>query len=132
MLLVGKGDKLKQFKKIVKKNKIADNVTFIGVINNVNEILQVMDIFLMPSRFEGLPFAALEAQASGVKTIVSDKITDEVVVTKNIIRLPLKTKNWVLKILDMDDFEERKVDLLSDATNFMKSNSKGQYNEIIN
>ena len=44
---------------------------------SVNELMQAMDIFILPSRFEGLPIVAIEAQVSGLKVIISDRISKE-------------------------------------------------------
>ena len=63
---------------------------FMGNVNNVNEMYQAMDVFLLPSLFEGLPVVGIEAQASGLKCVMSDTITNEVVITKNIKFLNLK------------------------------------------
>lgn len=131
LLLIGKGDNLEKIKKIIDKNNFTQHVTFLGVVNNVEEILQAMDVFLLPSKFEGLPFAALEAQASGVSTIISDTITDEVVITDNITRIPLNKERWEYEILNIKYSEERKFALLSNARNFMYQNSKEQYIKII-
>lgn len=57
---------------------VDENVTFLGVSNCVEKWLQAMDIFLMPSKSEGLPIAALEAQAAGLPCILSDRISEEV------------------------------------------------------
>ena len=43
-----------------------------GYIPNANELLNMMDIFIMPSLFEGLGIAAIEAQINGLPTILSD------------------------------------------------------------
>ncbi len=39
---------------------------------------QAFDLFLFPSRFEGLPGTVVEAQAAGLRCIISDRITKEV------------------------------------------------------
>ena len=43
--------------------------------NDVNELMQAMDVFLLPSRFEGLPVVLIEAQAAGLHCICSDRFT---------------------------------------------------------
>jgi len=45
--------------------RIQNNVIFTGSRSDVNRILQAMDLFVMPSFFEGLPVSLVEAQASG-------------------------------------------------------------------
>lgn len=131
LLLVGKGDDLEKIKEMVKKNNIEKNVTFLGVINNVENIMQAIDIFLLPSIIEGLPFVALEAQAAGIKTIMSNRITDEVMITNSIIRLPLNKEKWILEILNTNINYDRRIELLPNAENFMYKNSTWQYKKII-
>ena len=56
---------------------ISDRIIFTGVRTDVKEILACCDCFLMPSLFEGLPFSLIEAQAAGLRCIVSDVVTRE-------------------------------------------------------
>lgn len=56
---------------------VSDKIIFTGVRNDVKEILLCCDCFLMPSLFEGLPFSLIEAQAAGLRCIVSDVVTKE-------------------------------------------------------
>lgn len=52
---------------------IADRVTFTGVRHDVPRLLEAMDVFVMPSRFEGFPNAIIEAQAAGLPVVASDR-----------------------------------------------------------
>ena len=56
---------------------ISDRIIFTGVRTDVREILSCCDCFLMPSLFEGLPFSLVEAQAAGLRCLVSDVVTRE-------------------------------------------------------
>lgn len=56
---------------------LGDSMIFLGVRDDVPRLLQAMDVFVLPSRFEGLPIAAIEAQMSGLKTFFSERITEE-------------------------------------------------------
>lgn len=80
LVLVGKGNKA-PYVQLAKKLNISDNVIFLDVRNDVNELLQAADIFLFPSLYEGLPGAVLEAQAAGLPCIISENITNEVKIT---------------------------------------------------
>lgn len=77
LILCGEGEERVNIERQIKELGIQENVLLLGVIDNVNEILQAMDIFVMPSYFEGLPYALLEAQTAGLKCIVSDTISSE-------------------------------------------------------
>ena len=56
---------------------IQGNVSFLGNVNNVNEWMSALDVLLMPSLFEGLPFVLVEAQASGLPCVVSSTVSKE-------------------------------------------------------
>lgn len=99
LLLVGSGEREQEYKNIVCGNGLEDRVIFTGYRTDVSELLQVMDIFCLPSRFEGLPISLIEAQAAGLYCIVSQNVTEEVQITKTIIRLPLNAYEWIQQIL---------------------------------
>lgn len=61
-----------------------------------------MDIFILPSRFEGLPMCALEAQVSGLFTIVSNNVTEETECSSYFGRLPLNLDAWIEMIEKID------------------------------
>lgn len=74
LILIGTGELEDEIKKYVKDLNIEENVKFLGLIDNVYEYYQVMDLFILPSIFEGLPIVGIEAQASGLKCLFSDTI----------------------------------------------------------
>lgn len=78
LLFVGDGDSRNDVEDYAKKRGVYDKCIFYGNAANVVELLDAMDVYLMPSRFEGLPVSAVEAQANGLSCILSNKITDEV------------------------------------------------------
>ena len=57
---------------------VEKDVLFLGNHKNVEDYYQAFDLFLFPSRFEGLPGTVVEAQAAGLRCIISDRITGEV------------------------------------------------------
>lgn len=74
LVIVGSGNELQALRNISKNLNISEKVFFLGNRDNVNELLQGFDIFILPSIYEGFGMAAIEAQASGLPTIVSDKV----------------------------------------------------------
>lgn len=90
LMLLGDGELLEEMKQLAQKLGIEKSVMFMGNVKNVNEMYQIMDVFLLPSLFEGLPVVGIEAQTAGLKCFMSDTITDEVAVTKNVKFLNLK------------------------------------------
>lgn len=78
LILVGKGPLFEQIKREIKKLNINSDVLLLGKRNDVHELLQGMDIFVLPSFFEGLSVAGVEAQAAGLPCVISDTVTNEV------------------------------------------------------
>lgn len=78
-------------------NAIKDKVIFTGIRTDIHRILQAMDVFIMPSLFEGLPVALVEAQASGLPIVISDTISHDVKLTPDVTFLPLECNlsTWV-------------------------------------
>lgn len=63
------------------KHQMVNNVRFLGLRNDINELLQACDLFLFPSTREGLPVSVMEAQAAGLPVLLSDSVTKECIVT---------------------------------------------------
>ena len=80
---------------------LSENVKFLGLREDVSELLQAIDAFIFPSLYEGLPLTLIEAQASGVQIFKSDTITDEVEISDLIetISLNESAEIWADKIL---------------------------------
>lgn len=97
LLLVGDGSLHEEMDEFFKKAKLMDRVIYTGVVENVQDYFQAIDIFILPSLFEGLGIVAIEAQASGLKTLLSDKVPVEAFVTNLAYALPIDkgTKPWV-------------------------------------
>ena len=56
---------------------LSNAVLFIGNVSNVHDYLQAMDVFVFPSRFEGLGIVGIEAQANGMPVIASTNVPKE-------------------------------------------------------
>lgn len=56
-------------------------IYLMGSRKDVEQLYQAMDVFVLPSRYEGLPVVAVEAQAAGLPCVLSDQITDEIVLS---------------------------------------------------
>lgn len=102
LLLIGNGRFFNEIKEKVKRLKLENNVKFLGETNEVPELLQAMDIFVFPSKHEGLPGVLLEAKLSGMPIYASDVITDEVDICDDIefISLDEIPSVWANKIYE--------------------------------
>jgi len=76
--IVGFGPYENQLKKKVRELHLDNKVYFYKRDANVPELLSIVDLFLLPSLWEGFPVAALEAQAANVPIFISDTVTKEV------------------------------------------------------
>lgn len=81
LILVGDGTFEVKIKNLCQDFKIADNVIFAGLQAEVGPYLSAMDVFFFPSLWEGLPVSVVEAQASGLRCLLSDTITKDVELT---------------------------------------------------
>lgn len=108
LILVGSGNEESAIKEYVDRKQINDNVMFLGTRNDVNEIMQVFDVLLFPSLYEGLPLTLVEAQASGLLCFISDNISKQCIITNNVRTISLKcaAKEWATIILkESSEFE---------------------------
>ncbi|MBR5598258.1 MAG: glycosyltransferase [Lachnospiraceae bacterium] len=101
LVLLGDGELLPEVKRKVKELKLENDVLFLGHRDDIYNWYSAMDIFCLPSRFEGLPLSMIEAQASGVCCIASSEITEEVKICDNVSFLPLEQCKWKEKIMSL-------------------------------
>lgn len=104
LLLVGGGEGMPKIQAKAQELGIAERVRFLGVRSDVADLMQAMDVFVFPSFYEGLPVTMVEAQASGLPCIISDKVPPECILTDglvNIMPLSASPEAWAEKILAM-------------------------------
>lgn len=88
-------------KEKINKLKLENNILFLGMRRDVSELMQGMDCFVFPSRYEGLPLVGIEAQAAGLDCFFSGNITRELKITSLAHFIPLETSSeeWAHNIL---------------------------------
>lgn len=101
LLLIGKGEDEIKIREKVHILHLDGSVSFLIDRDDVDQLYQVMDIFVMPSLFEGLPVVGVEAQANGLPCIISDKISREIVLSEcvRMLRLEDGIDKWKESIL---------------------------------
>ncbi len=130
LMLVGEGDLKQKIINKVDKLGLADSVIFLGSRPDVNELMQAMDIFVFPSRYEGLGIALIEAQAAGLKCLTTkDVIPSSVDITgkvnfidlqlghniwANRVIIPGTTNNHNIEIINSNYSINKQVDMLTD------------------
>ncbi len=102
LMLIGVGAGFDAIRAKAESLGIADRVLFLGKRSDVAELYQAMDVFVLPSHYEGVGIVLVEAQSSGVKCISSSSSSmPENVITDNIIDLPFKISLWRDSILEI-------------------------------
>ena len=101
LLLAGDGDLEERIRAKVESLGLVDCVQFLGVRSDIDDILLVSDVFLFPSLYEGLPVTLVEAQASGIKCVISDAVPSDCLITRNIDIVPLEATlgDWANAVL---------------------------------
>lgn len=119
LILLGDGHFKERIIAKVKSLCLENYVIFTGSVSNTNDFYQAFDVFVMPSRWEGLPVTSIEAQASDLPCVFSDTITDEVNIlpTNQFLSLKLPISEWSNKILNAIYNHTSRVDRYKEITN---------------
>lgn len=130
LFLVGKGKLEQQIRTKAWELGILDSVIFAGVRSDVPHLLSAMDVFVMPSFYEGMPNTVIEAQATGLPCIIADTITREANITGLVEYLQLNNADlWADRVLSAirddridtkDSFIANKYDIESVVDEFVK------------
>lgn len=84
LVLVGNGSLESDITKKARNIGVLNKVIFLGARSDVNCLLQMFDVLVMPSLFEGLPFSGIEAQAAGLPLVISKNVDHQIAITKNV------------------------------------------------
>ena len=102
LMLVGDGELKKDIQKNVQEMGLEKNVIFAGIRSDMPYIYSAIDVFVLPSLYEGMPNALIEAQACGLPCISSNSVTLESNISESVAYLSLKatTQEWVDSLLE--------------------------------
>ncbi len=119
LLLVGEGELLEEIKSKVEALGIKKSVIFTGARNDVNKLYSVMDVFCLPSFYEGMPVVAWEAQANGLFCVLSNNISKEAKMNENchFLGLVQGAKIW---IKELSHFRQRTEKWVSGIQEYAK------------
>ena len=118
LMLLGDGSLKQEMQELAKQKNLQDKVLFLGNRKNVSDYFQAMDYFVFPSLFEGLPGTVVEAQAAGLKCLIANTITGEVVFSDMVKRMSLEktAKDWANYVLDTKEYtRENTLQVIEDA-----------------
>lgn len=96
LFLVGDGVMRQEVEALVDELNLRDHVVFAGLRTDIPDMLQVMDFFVFPSIWEGMPLSVLEALSSGLTCFISDHITKDIMIGPNIYSLKIEStpREW--------------------------------------
>lgn len=101
LVLIGDGEDRIEIEKKISQLGMDEAVLLLGSKSNVYDYYSMMDLFVLPSRFEGLPVVAVEAQVNGLTCFLSDRITREICITEHTALIGIENvQNWVTAIRD--------------------------------
>ena len=110
LLLVGDGSLKEQIVAKIRKYGLDSSVVLAGVRSDMPALYSAMDVFAFPSLYEGMPNTVIEAQACGLKCVISDHITKEADVTGNVSYLPIKENDIQLWIDEIAECKNKAID----------------------
>ncbi len=110
LLLVGEGSEKDRLTETIRRKNLEGHCLILEHRTDMPEIYRAMDVFVLPSRYEGFPLVALEAQAAGLLTCLSDAVTDEAVVSDHAYKTSLNESAdcWAEFILEKHREQEEK------------------------
>lgn len=97
LVLLGDGELFNEIQELSHDLNVP-NIIFLGAKSNPSEYYSMFDVFILPSLYEGLGIVALEAQINGLPVIISDRVSNDVILSENITQLPLSLDSWVQNI----------------------------------
>lgn len=101
LMLFGRGEMEPEMRALARELGIESKVLFMGSSDRIQDYLCAMDVFALPSLFEGLGIVNIEAQASGLPCVVSDAVPREARVTEFLRFVPLNRspEQWADELL---------------------------------
>lgn len=136
LLLIGNGPLKNDLEKKIKKLSLQENVILIPETSLANEYYSAMDVFLLPSLFEGFGMVLLEAQICGLKCFASKSVVPKMVnITGEVdfISLERTPEEWARKILECKNVERYdKIEQIKQAGFDIKEISKMLENIYLN
>lgn len=109
LILIGDGPTFSELKDFVRIKGLEKRVIFTGVKNDIQAFYSAMDLFVLPSVFEGLGLALIEAQIMGLKCFASqDRVPEITNFSEQVtyLKLEMGSKNWANEISKIQNFEK--------------------------
>lgn len=101
---LGEGELRAEIEHKIKELHLEERVILTGIRNDVENFMSCMDVLIFPSFFEGLPLTLIEAQIAALPAIISDTITQEVIVTEGLVTMSSieeSPESWAKKAVQL-------------------------------
>ncbi len=108
LLLIGDGKEKKKICRLIKEQELREDVTILSSKAEIENYYQMMDCFLLPSLFEGVPLVGVEAQFNGLPCIFSEQVTREIA-SKQVQYIGLEKKEKWIEAIQKCEGKERKI-----------------------
>ena len=104
LIIIGNGPLKHQIEKKTVLSGIKDKIIFIDHTFEIEKYMFASDLFVLPSLYEGLGIAAIEAQAAGLPTVISDGVPQDTVISDLVLSIPLEAPAdiWAEKIMKIE------------------------------
>ena len=127
LVLIGKGPEMEKSKELCHSLGITDAVHFLGARPDIPDLMQAMDVFVLPSLFEGLPVTMVEAQSAGLPFLISEGVPKECMLTEDGCCMSLSDppSQWADRILTYKDLLRRDTSALLRSSGYdIETNAK--------
>lgn len=101
---LGEGDLRPQIEEKIRQLKLEGKVILTGIRHDAQDFMSAMDVLIFPSFFEGLPLTLIEAQIAALPAVISDTITQDVIITNGLVHMESiqkKPKDWAKKAIEI-------------------------------
>ncbi len=133
LLTIGGGDLKENFLKEIKKLNLTDSYIDVGIVNDTSLYYNIMDVFLLPSFFEGVPVVAVESQSNGLETLLSSNISREIKISNRAKFLSIDSvDNWIENIKKIEKNYDREENILREyKLEFASKMLEQKYKDIV-
>ena len=135
LLLIGIGETQEKIRKKIHSLGLDGSVLITGARSDVDRLYQAMDVFVLPSHYEGLAVACIEAQCAGLPVIVSNAITQEVNITDRIQFLSLASSSeWCDAICSKRSYDRKPLSIPFDPAydiNLQARKLEAYYDQVL-
>ncbi len=133
LVLIGSGELENEIREKINRLGLEQDVVLLGNKKNVNEYYQAMDVFVFPSLYEGLPLVVIEAQISGLRVLLSDMVSKDVIISKECKLLSLNdTQSWIDELEKIYNSRKRELVYNESKNKFDIKNVTNQLIDLYN